>query len=107
MPSVAQIALVQEVGRAARSGWGSGATLSISAPSVSGRLPWLAMFERMCASPGMARASLEASFRIDVRPILPTITVPTLVIHAPPDPPLPLHSRRHLSHPTPLPHHLQ
>ena len=36
----------------------------------------------MCASPGMARATLEARFRIDVRPILPTITVPTLVIHA-------------------------
>ena len=40
------------------------------------------MFERMSASPGMARATLEAVFRIDVRPILPTITVPTLVIHA-------------------------
>ena len=40
------------------------------------------MFERMCASPGMVRADLEAGLRIDVRPILPTITVPTLVIHA-------------------------
>jgi class 3 adenylate cyclase len=40
------------------------------------------MLERMSASPGMARATLEAAFRIDVRPILPTITVPTLVIHA-------------------------
>jgi len=28
------------------------------------------------------RAALEANFRIDVRPILPTITAPTLVIHA-------------------------
>ena len=36
----------------------------------------------MSASPGMARAALEATFRIDVRPILPTITAPTLVIHA-------------------------
>ena len=36
----------------------------------------------MSASPGMARATLEAVFRIDVRPILPTITAPTLVIHA-------------------------
>ena len=44
------------------------------------------MVERMCASPGMARASLESVFRIDVRPILPTITVPTLVIHASEDP---------------------
>jgi class 3 adenylate cyclase len=30
----------------------------------------------------MARATLEAVFRMDVRPILPTITAPTLVIHA-------------------------
>ena len=36
----------------------------------------------MSASPGMARAALEAAFRIDVRPILPTISAPTLVIHA-------------------------
>ena len=36
----------------------------------------------MSASPGMARAVLEAAFRIDVRPILPTISAPTLVIHA-------------------------
>jgi class 3 adenylate cyclase len=40
------------------------------------------MLERMCASPGMARATLEAGMRIDVRPILPTITAPTLVMHA-------------------------
>jgi class 3 adenylate cyclase len=30
----------------------------------------------------MARVALEAMFRIDVRPILPTISAPTLVIHA-------------------------
>jgi hypothetical protein len=42
----------------------------------------LAMVERMSASPGMARATLEAVFRLDVRPILPTITAPTPVIHA-------------------------
>src|SRR6516164_246030 len=40
------------------------------------------MLERMSASPGMFRATLEAVFRMDIRPILPTITAPTLVIHA-------------------------
>jgi pimeloyl-ACP methyl ester carboxylesterase len=97
MPSLEQIAVVQEVGRAVRSGWGSGATLSIAAPSVFGRLPWLAMVERTCASPGMARASLEAAFRIDVRPILPTITVPTLVIHAREDRVVPVQLGRYLA----------
>ena len=55
------------------------------------------MFERMCASPGMARASLEAAFRIDVRPILPTITVPTLVIHAREDRVVPVQLGRYLA----------
>jgi pimeloyl-ACP methyl ester carboxylesterase/class 3 adenylate cyclase len=97
MPSVEQIARVQEIGRAVRFGWGSGATFSIGLPSVSGRLRQLAMSERMCASPGMARASLEASFRLDVRPILPTITAPTLVIHAREDPVVPVQCGRYLA----------
>ena len=40
------------------------------------------MFERMCASPGMLRATMESNLRIDARPILPTLSAPTLVIHA-------------------------
>jgi class 3 adenylate cyclase len=56
----------------------------------------LAMMERMCASPGMARATLEALFRVDVRPILPTITVPTLVVHAREDQAVPVQGGRYL-----------
>ena len=97
LPSVEQITRMQEIGRAVRSGWGSGTTLSITAPSASARLPWLAMLERMCASPGMARASFETAFRTDVRPILPTITVPTLVIHAREDPVVPVQLGRYLA----------
>src|SRR5262249_44090462 len=81
-PSVEQIARLQEFGRAARSASGSGAALSIALPAVRARIRQLAMFERMSASPGMARATLESASRIDVRPILPTLTAPTLVIHA-------------------------
>jgi class 3 adenylate cyclase len=81
VPSVEQIARVLEFDRAVRSAWGSGAAMRAALPSY-GSIRQLAMLERMCASPGMARASLEAAFRIDVRPILPTITAPTLVIHA-------------------------
>jgi class 3 adenylate cyclase len=94
-PSVEQLARVQEVSRAIRSAWGSGAAFRGSAPSV-GSIRQLAMLERMCASPGMARATLEAAFRIDVRPILPTITVPTLVIHAREDP-IPVQLGRYLA----------
>jgi pimeloyl-ACP methyl ester carboxylesterase len=84
-PSIEQLARWLEAARAVRSGWGSGAAASIGAPSVRS-IRQLAMFERMSASPGMARASFEAAFRTDVRPILPTITAPTLVIHAREDP---------------------
>ena len=80
--STEQTARAQEVGRAVRSAWGSGAALSIAVPSARASIRQFGMLERMSASPGMARASFEAGFRIDVRPILPTITAPTLVIHA-------------------------
>ena len=84
-PSAEQLARSQELGRAVRSAWGSGAALKGLLPSVRS-IRQLAMLERMSASPGMARATLEAGFRIDVRPILSTITAPTLVIHARDDP---------------------
>ena len=80
-PSTEQITRLQKLGRAARSAWGSGAAVKSMSPSVPS-IRQLAMFERMSASPGMVRATIESTFRIDVRPILPTITAPTLVIHA-------------------------
>jgi len=96
MPSIEYLARWLEIARAVRSRWGSGAAASITTPSVRS-IRQLAMFERMCASPGMARASLEAAFRIDVRPILPTITVPTLVVHAREDPGVPVQCGRYLA----------
>jgi class 3 adenylate cyclase len=96
-PSAEQIARIQEFGRAVRSAWGSGAGFSIAYPSARASIRQRGMVERMCASPGMARATLEASFRIDVRPILPTITAPTLVIHNCDDPVVPVQSGRYLA----------
>jgi pimeloyl-ACP methyl ester carboxylesterase len=81
-PSTKQIARAQEMGRVARSGgWGSGATAKAFFPSLRS-MRQLAMVERMCASPGMFRATAESNLRIDVRAILPTLSAPTLVIHA-------------------------
>jgi pimeloyl-ACP methyl ester carboxylesterase len=94
-PSAEQIARFQEFGRAVRSAWGSGAALKGLLPSVRS-IRQLGMLERMSASPGMARATLEAAFRIDVRPILPTITAPTLVIHSREDP-IPVQGGRYLA----------
>ena len=95
-PSTAQIARIQEFGRAVRSAWGTGAALKCVMPSVRS-IRQLGTLERMSASPGMARATLEAMFRIDVRPILPTITAPTLVIHARDDRCAPVQSGRYLA----------
>jgi pimeloyl-ACP methyl ester carboxylesterase len=95
-PSVEQIARLQALACAVRSAWGSGATLKSLIPSVRS-IRQLATLERMSASPGMARATLEAMFRIDVRPILPTITAPTLVIHARDDVGLPVQCGRYLA----------
>jgi class 3 adenylate cyclase len=80
-PSTEQIARFQELFRVARSAWGTGATAKGMFPSVRS-MRQLAMFERMSASPGMLRATMESNLRIDVRPILPTLSAPTLVIHA-------------------------
>ena len=81
VPSIEQIARLQKVGRATRSGWGTGESAKSMFPSVRS-MRQLAMFERMSASPGMVRATAESVFRIDIRSILATIAVPTLVIHA-------------------------
>ena len=40
---------------------------------------------------------MESVFRIDVRPILPTITAPTLVIHARDDPGIPVQCGRYIA----------
>jgi pimeloyl-ACP methyl ester carboxylesterase/class 3 adenylate cyclase len=80
-PSTKQIGRMQEMVGGARSAWGSGATAKLWFPSVRS-MRQLGMVERMCASPGMLQATMESSLRIDVRPILPTISAPTLVIHA-------------------------
>jgi pimeloyl-ACP methyl ester carboxylesterase len=80
-PSVQQLARWQAWARAALARWGSGEAGKALLPSVRS-LRLLAMVERMSASPGMARTAFEAMFRVDVRPILPTISVPTLIIHS-------------------------
>jgi class 3 adenylate cyclase len=65
-------------------GWGDGVLLDIFAPSfaedASMREVW-GTFQRLGASPSMGLATLEALLEIDVRDILPSIHVPTLLIH--------------------------
>jgi pimeloyl-ACP methyl ester carboxylesterase len=42
---------------------------------------WWARYLRMAASPAMAQNVIRMNMRLDVRPVLPQITVPTLILH--------------------------
>lgn len=64
--------------------YGQGDFMQIYAPSRVGDRSfeeWWQRFERSAASPGMARKLLELNLHSDVRAVLPTIRVPTLVLH--------------------------
>jgi class 3 adenylate cyclase len=63
--------------------WGTGITAHLYARSLMfepGFVDWCAHYERTIASPGNAAEMVWMSYRWDLRPVLPTITVPTLVM---------------------------
>ena len=64
--------------------WGTGESLHIFAPSKVSDEPfrrWWARFERLGASPSAAIALMRMNNEIDIRHVLPSIRVPTLVLH--------------------------
>jgi pimeloyl-ACP methyl ester carboxylesterase len=62
--------------------WGWEADMRRMCPSADDALArWWANRAHAAASPGAARALIMMNSQIDVRPILPTIAVPTLVLH--------------------------
>jgi class 3 adenylate cyclase len=63
---------------------GTGRNLSFQAPSLAGDerfVRWWARFERLVATPGAYRELAQILTDLDVRQVLPTIHVPTLVLH--------------------------
>ena len=66
------------------SDWGSGKSLPMFAPSVADDpafTEWWGKFERLGANPGAAITIMRMNSQIDITDALPTIQVPTLVIH--------------------------
>jgi len=64
--------------------WGTGATVASFAPSLAGDSAfrnWWARFERLGASPAAVIALMRMNSEIDIRHVLPSIHVPTLVLH--------------------------
>jgi pimeloyl-ACP methyl ester carboxylesterase len=64
--------------------WGDGTLVSLFAPSQVGNgefVQWWRRMQRSALSPGMARKLLEMTAQTNLRAVLPTIRVPTLVTH--------------------------
>ena len=64
--------------------WGSGAVPAALAPSKADDpafIEWAGRMERYSASPGTIRTIMEAIGETDVRHVLPSIRVPTLIMH--------------------------
>jgi pimeloyl-ACP methyl ester carboxylesterase len=64
--------------------WGQGAALDIFAPSLAGNAEareQFANYQRQAASPGAALEVMRMNGEIDVRPVLPAVHVPTLILH--------------------------
>jgi class 3 adenylate cyclase len=64
--------------------WGDGSVIEIAAPSMADNADaraFLGRMERATASPGMLTALAQMFLEIDVRDVVPTVQVPTLVLH--------------------------
>jgi class 3 adenylate cyclase len=81
VPTESQLERNAAFQRHVRDDWGEGKALGLLVPDQGDPLQ-LALLERVSASPGMARATMESAMRLDVSDLLPTVTVPTLVVHA-------------------------
>ncbi len=64
--------------------WGEGVLVGINAPSMvkdKALVQWFGRLERAAASPGSILALETADYESDVRHVLPSIRVPTLILH--------------------------
>ena len=64
--------------------WGQGGMLSFVDPSAAtdGRIAaWWRRYERLSSTPNAAATMLEVIAQVDVRPFLPAVQAPTLVLH--------------------------
>jgi pimeloyl-ACP methyl ester carboxylesterase len=79
--------------------WGDGTfSGNLIAPSeLPGRLPYFARLEREGASPGAVIALIRMLTDIDVRAVLPSISVPTLIIHRDRDAIAPIEGARYMA----------
>jgi pimeloyl-ACP methyl ester carboxylesterase len=80
--------------------WGTGETMRNVAPSRASNpeaVTQFAKYERLSSSPGALRTALYIHRKIDVTSILPTVRVPTLVLHSRTDAQVPVALGRELA----------
>ena len=90
----------EEVIREWAARWGEGSLLRLNAPSMAddpASIEWCGRLERASASPGSIVALMRANYEMDVRHILPTIGIPTLVMHRTEDALVPVAAGRYLA----------
>jgi len=79
--------------------WGTGEAAEMVSPSNEGDQrfkDWYATMERLAGTPGAVRMSRDWNFQTDIRDVLPTIRVPTLVLHRAEDWLVPVECGRYL-----------
>ena len=82
-------------------GWGKGVAFEALVASQSDNASmrsWWARYQRLAASPGAAVTLLRRAFDTDARAVLPTIRVPTLILHRIGDPFTGVEHGRYLAH---------
>lgn len=80
--------------------WGEGILLAVNAPSALGdeaMVQRVAQLERASASPGSILALMRANYELDVRHLLPSVRVPTLILHRVGDALVPVAAGRYLA----------
>jgi class 3 adenylate cyclase len=80
--------------------WGQGALIGFFAPSLAEDQElrrWVGRLERSSASPAAAQTLVRMDYGIDVRHVLPTIGVPTLVLHRTGDLPVNVEHGRYMA----------
>ena len=93
-------AQVDEWARRAASAWGTGVVFGARAPSMADSAryrEWAARMERHTCSPGSVEALARWAAAIDVRPLLPGLHMPVLVIHRRGDRSVPVTDGRYLA----------
>lgn len=90
-PAMAEVAQVFE------DSWGEGWLLEMIWAQGMGDPELTGQMERAMATPRAMAALMRASAAIDVRPVLPLVTVPALVVHCTGDPGVPVSHARELA----------